>query len=63
VKTGQDGRAGPDMIGQRRKAEVDPLARIAFALPIQRLMLQASQFGDNSAIKPIRSQITRPTVA
>src|ERR1700690_3488039 len=31
--------AGPDLVGQRRQAQVDPFAGIAFALPVQRLML------------------------
>jgi hypothetical protein len=31
--------AGPDLVGQRRQAQVNPFARIAFALPVQRLML------------------------
>ena len=31
--------AGPDLVGERREAEVDALAGIALALPVQRLML------------------------
>ena len=36
---GQRRAAGPDLIGQRRQAEGDPLARIALGLAIERLML------------------------
>src|ERR1700719_1653640 len=31
--------AGPHLVGQRRQAQVDALARIALALTVQRLML------------------------
>ncbi len=34
VQRGPGGGAGPDMIGQRREAEVDPFARVAFALAV-----------------------------
>ena len=39
VQRGQGRRAGADMIGQRREAEVDAFARVALALPVQRLVL------------------------
>jgi hypothetical protein len=35
----QDRRAGADMIGQRRKAQIDAFAAKALALPVQLLML------------------------
>ena len=39
VKRLQRRRAGADLVGQRRQAEVDAFARISLALPVQRLML------------------------
>ena len=35
----QRDRAGPDLIGQRRKADLDPFFGIAFGLPVQGLVL------------------------
>jgi hypothetical protein len=35
----QDRGAGADLVGQRRHAQIDPLAGIALALPVQRLVL------------------------
>ena len=35
----QHRRAGADLVGQRRHAQIDALAAIALALPVQRLML------------------------
>ena len=35
----QDRRAGADLVGQRRHAQIDALAPVALALPVQRLML------------------------
>ena len=34
--------AGPDLVGQRGKADLDALLRVAFGLPVQGLMLAAS---------------------
>lgn len=31
--------AGADLVGQRRQAQLDPLAGIALGLPVQRLVL------------------------
>ena len=39
VQRAQRGRAGADPIGQRRDVEVDALAGIALALPVERLVL------------------------
>src|SRR5215204_7736510 len=39
VQRSQGRRAGADLIGERRDAEVDALPPIALALPIERLML------------------------
>jgi hypothetical protein len=39
VERPQQGGAGPDLVGQRREAELDPLQRIALALTVERLML------------------------
>ena len=38
-KSGCKTGAGANLVGQRRDAEIDPLAGIALALPVQRLML------------------------
>jgi hypothetical protein len=35
----QRGSAGPDLIGQRREAEVDAFPGVALGLPVQRLVL------------------------
>ena len=39
MKRLQRRRAGADLVGQRRQAQVDALPPVAFALPVQRLML------------------------
>ena len=39
MKRLQGRRAGADLVGQRRQAQIDALAPIALALPVQRLML------------------------
>ncbi len=39
VERRQHGRAGADMIGHSRDRELDPLARIVLALPVERLMV------------------------
>jgi hypothetical protein len=39
VERRQDGRAGADMIGHGRDRELDPLAGILLALPVERLMV------------------------
>jgi hypothetical protein len=39
VEGSQGDGAGADLIGERRQAQIDPFASIAFALPVQRLML------------------------
>jgi hypothetical protein len=39
VQRTQRGGAGAHLIGQRRQAQVDALAGVALALPVQRLML------------------------
>jgi hypothetical protein len=39
VERPQRDGAGPDLVGQRREAELDPLQRIALALTVERLML------------------------
>jgi hypothetical protein len=39
VERCQHGRAGADMIGHGRDRELDPLARIVLALPVERLMV------------------------
>ena len=38
VKRPQRGGAGPDLVGERREAEVDALPRVAVALPVERLV-------------------------
>ena len=38
VKRPERGGAGPDLVGQGRQAEVDALARVAVALPVERLV-------------------------
>jgi hypothetical protein len=35
----QDRRAGTDLVGQRRHAQIDAFAPVAFALAVQGLML------------------------
>jgi hypothetical protein len=39
IKWQQGRRAGADLVGQRRQAQINALAPVAFALPVQRLML------------------------
>ena len=39
VERSQRGRADPDLVRQRRHAQLDAFTRITFALPVQRLML------------------------
>ena len=39
MKRLQDRRAGADLVGQRRHAQIDAFAPIALALAVQRLML------------------------
>ena len=39
VQRAQDRRAGADLVGERRDAEIDALPGVALALPVQRLML------------------------
>jgi hypothetical protein len=42
VKRHQDDGTGPDMIGHGRDRELNPLARILFTLPIERLVIGVS---------------------
>jgi len=39
MQRAQRRRAGADLVGERRQAQIDPFSRVALALPIQRLML------------------------
>ena len=39
MKRLQGRRAGADLVGQRRRAQIDAFASVAFALAVQRLML------------------------
>ena len=39
MKRLQHRRTGADLVGQRRQAQIDALPPVAFALPVQRLML------------------------
>src|ERR1700756_4331899 len=39
VKRAQESSAGPDLVGQRRHAQLDALARVALGLPVERLVL------------------------